>query len=58
MKKNLFEMWNDKEFPEELQKEIDGFANNGKTNAERIFRAGFHCGHKIKKIREVLGIED
>lgn len=43
--KNLFELWNDKELPEEIQKEVDGFANaKYATNAEKIFRAGFIIG--------------
>ena len=56
--KNCFEKWNDKEFPKNIQEQIDGFASCGKTNAERIFRAGFYMGLNNKKIREELGIED
>lgn len=56
--KNVFEKWNDKEFPENIQEQVDGFASYGKTNAERIFRAGFYIGLNSKKIREELGIAD
>ena len=56
--KNLFEKWNDKEFPQSIQKAIDSFADCGKSREEQVFRAGFHIGHNIKKIREELGIED
>ena len=58
MNKNCFEKWNDKEFPENIQRQIDGFADCGKTNAEKIFRAGFYLGRNIKEIREELGIEE
>ena len=56
--KNVFEKWNDKEYPENIQRHIDGFADCGKTNAEKIFRAGFYIGLNNKKIREELGIEE
>lgn len=60
MKKNLFELWNNKELPEEIQKKVDGFATapiNQISNAEQIFRAGFYCGRNIKKIFTALGKE-
>ena len=44
--------------PENIQEQIDGFASYGKTNAEKIFRAGFYIGLNSKKIREELGIAD
>lgn len=49
MYKNSFEKWNDKEYPENIQRQIDGFADCGKTNAEKIFRAGFYIGLNNKK---------
>ena len=56
--KNLFELWNDKEFPESIQKKVDGFATaKNITNAEQIFRAGFWCGRNIKEIFEAQGKE-
>jgi hypothetical protein len=58
MEKNLFEKWRDKELPEEIQEKTDGFSSQGKSYEEKIFRAGFHCGAEINKIKEVLGIAD
>jgi hypothetical protein len=58
MEKNLFEKWRDKELPEEIQNQTDGFSSQGKSYEEKIFRAGFHCGVEINKIKEVLGIAD
>lgn len=58
--KNLFELWNNKELPEEIQEKVDGFASapiNQISNAEQIFRAGFYCGRNIKKIFEAQGKE-
>ena len=53
MKKSWFEMWNSKELPEELQKEIDFFAEacHG-SNLETSFRAGFHIGFYLRKIKK------
>ncbi len=57
--KNLFELWNDKELPEEIQKEVDGFANaKYATNAEKIFRAGFIIGLHNNRYRKIMGIEE
>ena len=59
MGKNLFELWNDKELPEEIQKEVDGFANaTNATNAEKIFRAGFKIGLNNNRYRKIMGIEE
>ena len=59
MGKNLFELWNDKELPEEIQKEVDGFANaKYATNAEKIFRAGFHIAWNKSRYEKLLGLED
>ena len=58
LKKNLFELWDNKELPERIQEEVDSFAKaTGKSNAEQIFRAGFWCGLNIKKIYEAQGKE-
>ena len=58
-KKNLFELWNDKELPEEIQKEVDGFANaKYTTNAEKIFRAGFIIGLNNNRYKKIMGIEE
>jgi hypothetical protein len=57
--KNLFELWNDKELPEEIQKEVDGFANaKYATNAEKIFRAGFIIGLNNNRYKKIMGIEE
>jgi hypothetical protein len=57
--KNLFELWNDKELPEEIQKEVDGFANaKYVTNAEKIFRAGFIIGLNNNRYKKIMGIEE
>ena len=57
--KNFFELWNDKELPEEIQKEVDGFANaKYETNAEKIFRAGFIIGLNNDRYRKIMGIEE
>ena len=59
--KNLFELWNDKELPEEIQKEVDGFANaKYATNAEKIFRAGFIIGLSLhnNRYKKIMGIEE
>ena len=58
--KNLFELWNDKELPEEIQKEVDGFANAKyvSTNAEKIFRAGFIIGLNNNRYKKIMGIEE
>ena len=57
--KNLFELWNDKELPEEIQKETDSFAEarNG-TEEEKIFRAGFHIAWNKSRYEKLLGLED
>ena len=59
-RKNLFELWNDKELPEEIQKEVDGFANAkyATNNEEIIFRAGFIIGLNNNRYRKIMGIED
>ena len=58
--KDMFELWKNKEFPEEIQKKIDGFVNALiKSNHEvEIFRAGFYIGMHIEEIRKELGIKD
>jgi hypothetical protein len=57
--KNLFELWNSKELPERIQKEVDGFASaTNKSNAEQIFRAGFIIGLYNEKYKEEMGIAD
>ena len=57
--KNLFELWNDKELPEEIQEEVDGFAKaKYKTNAEKIFRAGFIIGLNKNRYKKIMGIEE
>lgn len=56
-KKNLFELWDNKELPERIQEEVDGFAKaTGKSNAEQIFRAGFIIGLNNEKYKEEMGI--
>lgn len=58
-KKNLFELWNDKELPKYIQEEVDAFASaTNKSHAEQIFRAGFIIGLNNKRYREEMGIED
>jgi hypothetical protein len=57
-KKNLFELWNSKKLPEQIQKKVDRFVTapiNSISNAEQIFRAGFCCGLNTKEIFEALG---
>ena len=56
--KNVFEKWNDKEFPESIQKAIDNFADWGKSREEQVFRAGFYIGLNSKKLKAELGIAD
>lgn len=60
MKKNLFELFDSKELPEdeELQQKADGFANNGKSTPEYYFRAGFYIGRNYEKYREILTGEE
>ena len=56
--KNLFELWNDKELPEEIQIEVDGFANaKYATIAENIFHAGFIIGLNNNRYKKIMGIE-
>ena len=58
-RKTLFEMWKNKELPEEMQKETDSFAEaiNG-TEEEKIFRAGFHIAWNKSRYEKLLGLED
>ena len=57
-KKNLFELWWTRAFPEARQAEIERFASNGKSFEEEIFRAGFIIGREIKDIKKELGIDE
>ncbi len=51
-----FEMWNNKQLPEDIQKQIDGFAKaTGKDNAEQIFRAGFYIGLNLEEFKREMG---
>ena len=57
LKKNLFELWDNKELPERIQKEVDGFAEaTAKSNAEQIFRAGFIIGLNNEQYKAEMGI--
>lgn len=57
MEKTVFDLWNNKELPERIQEEVDGFAKaTNKSNAEQIFRAGFIIGLNNKKYKEEMGI--
>ena len=59
MTKSLFDLWNNKELPEEIQKEVDGFASaTNKSNAEQIFRAGFIIGLNNERYKEEMGVAD
>ena len=53
-RKNLFELYSAGKLPQELQKETKGFAENGKTYSEEIFRAGYYLGHHYKKVAKLL----
>lgn len=58
MQKSLFDYWDNKELPEDVQKRVDEFATatqKGKT--EQIFRAGFWIGLNHKQILKELNIE-
>ena len=48
-RKNIYEIWKDKELPSKLQKDIDSFSSCGHTQDEKVFRAGFLLGNYIGK---------
>ena len=48
-KKTMFELFKDKKFPKEVQKQLDDFYGQGETNEECWFRAGFLCRMLIEK---------
>ena len=57
---DMFDKWDNKEFPKDIQDAIDGFAN-AEINSETsriIFRAGFYIGLNIKDIRQKIGLND
>ena len=52
MRKSMYELWRDGELPEPYQSDIDGFSSEGKSQPERLFRAGFLCYKKLNEIME------
>lgn len=49
---NMYERYNNRELPEEIQLQAESFAGAGKSRAEELFRAGFWCGKNIREILE------
>lgn len=58
MKKNMFELFRDKELPGDIQDLITAFTSECKSEEERLFKAGFICAKHIKEIRKQRGIEE
>lgn len=56
-KKSMYELWRDGELPEPYQSDIDGFSSEGKSQPERLFRAGFLCYKKLNEIMEARKIK-
>lgn len=52
--KSCYEKYLDREFPEEFQKKIEGFASMGNDEAEELFRAGWYIGIHNDYVREDL----
>lgn len=51
-KPNLFERWKMKILPTKIQREADRFFRGGRTDEEKIFRAGYMCGKLMKEINK------
>ena len=49
---NMYERYNNRELPEEIQLQAESFAGAGKSCEEELFRAGFWCGRNIREIQE------
>ena len=49
---NMYERYNNRELPEEIQRQAESFAGAGKSREEELFRAGFWCGRIIREIQE------
>lgn len=49
---NMYERYNNRELPEEIQLQAESFAWEGKSYGEELFRAGFWCGRNIREIQE------
>ena len=52
--KNMYERYISGSLPGENQSMCEGFSSQGRTEAEKIFRAGFWCGRYSEKIYKVL----
>ena len=49
---NMYERYNNRELPAEIQRQAESFAWEGKSYGEELFRAGFWCGRNIREILE------
>ena len=55
-KGSWFDKWNNKQLPQNIQKQIDGFARaTGMNNTEQIFRAGFYIGKHLEELKREMG---
>lgn len=55
---NMYERFCEGTFPEEIQRQAESFAWEGKSYKEELFRAGFWCGRNIREILEKTGGTD
>jgi hypothetical protein len=54
----MYERYNNRELPAEIQRQAESFAWEGKSYKEELFRAGFWCGRNIREILEKTGGTD
>lgn len=55
---NMYERYNSRELPAEIQRQAESFAGAGKSCGEELFRAGFWCGRNIREILEKMEAAD
>ena len=55
---NMYERYNNRELPAEIQRQAESFAWEGKSYKEELFRARFWCGRNIREILEKTGGTD
>ena len=56
---NLYEMFYKKQLPKDLQEKTEGFASQGKSTGEVLFRIGYYIGKHFEEYRdEFIGKEE
>ena len=55
---NMYERFCEGTLPEEIQRQAESFAWEGKSYKEELFRAGFWCGRNIREILEKMEAAD